>query len=62
MWTLLKRDAEIMSKCREQFKKEIAQETRTCYPKIKEEIEGGAVLISQLHPSNIITALTVNKK
>ena len=61
-WALLKRDAEIMSECREQFKEEIAQETRACYTKTKEEIEGGAVLMGQLHPSNIITALTVHKK
>ena len=52
----------IMSECWEQFKEEIAQETRACYTKTKEEIEGGAVLMSQLHPSNIITALTVYKK
>ena len=50
-----------MSECWEQFKEEIAQETRACYTKTKEEIEGGAALMSQLHPSNIITALTVYK-
>ena len=61
-WALLKRDAEIMSECQEQFKEEIAQETRACYTKTKEEIEGGVALMSQLHPSNIITALTVYKK
>ena len=59
---LLKRDEEIMSECQEQFKEEIAQETRASYSKTKEEIEGGAVLMSQLHPSNIITAHTVYKK
>ena len=58
-WALLKRDVEIMSECQEQFKEEIAQETRECNTKTKEEIEGGAALMSQLHSSNIITALTV---
>ena len=51
-----------MSECQEKFKEEIAQETRACYTKTKEEIKGGAVLKSQLHPSNILTALTICKK
>ena len=59
---IVKKDAEIISECWEQFKEEIAQQTWACYTKTKEEIEGGAVLMSQLHSSNIITPLTLYKK
>ena len=33
-WALLKRDAAIMSECRQEFKEEIAQETWECFNRI----------------------------
>ena len=52
-WTLLKRDAAIMSECRQEFKEEIAQETWECL-----RGSGGCIITCQLHPSNIVLPMT----
>ena len=57
-WALLKRDAAIMWECRQQFKKEIAQETWECLTGCRKEDQEGASLLSELHPSNIVLPMT----
>ena len=57
-WTLLKRDAAIMSECRQEFKEEIAQETWECLTGYRREDQEDSSLLSQLHPSNIVLPMT----
>ena len=57
-WALLKRDAAIMSKCRQAFKEDIAQETWECLTGCRREEQKDASLLGQLHPSNIVLLVT----
>ena len=57
-WTLLKRDIAIMWECRQQFKKEIAQETWECLTGYRKGDQEGTSIISQLHPSNIVLPMS----
>ena len=57
-WALLKRDAAIMSECRQEFKEEIAQEIWECLTGCRREDQKDASLLSQLHPSNIVLPMT----
>ena len=57
-WALLKRDAAIMSECRQEFKEKIAQETWECLTGCRTEDQEDASLLSQLQPSNIVLPMT----
>ena len=57
-WALLKRDIAIMWECRQQFKKEIAQETWECLTGYRRGDQEGTSIISQLHPSNIVLPMS----
>ena len=57
-WALLKRDAAIMRECRQQFKKEIAQETWEYLTGCVSEDQKDVSLLSQLHPLNIVLPMT----
>ena len=57
-WAMFKRDMAIMWECRQQFKKEIAQETWECLTGYRRGDQEGTSIISQLHPSNIVMPMS----
>ena len=57
-WALLKRDMAIMWECRQQFKKDIAQETWECLTGYRKGDQEVTSIISQLQPSNIVLPMS----